>query len=182
MATQPTDAPIRLEPWKEGDGVAPPKGPPRTTAEVLDLVSYVMDRCMTIPGTRMRVGLNSLLMLLPIAGDLLANLVSAGILVVGLTSYRVPRIVATRMVLNTALDTSIGWIPVVGDLFDMFFKADTRNVRLLQAYLGQNGQPPPSTWRHWAFVLGLLGALVLVLVLVVAGTIAVMQLLWPGRQ
>jgi hypothetical protein len=51
----------------------------------------------------------------------------------------VPRIVAARMMLNALLDISLGWIPLVGDVFDLYFKADTRNVRLLQQYARREG-------------------------------------------
>ncbi len=153
-----------------------PPGP----AALLDLISFVMDRLVQVPGTRLRVGLNSLALLLPVFGDVITSLVSVGILVIGLTSYRVPRIVAVRMALNTLLDTSIGWIPVVGDLFDLFFKADTRNVRLLQEYLGRGERPPRPTWRHWAFVLGLLAAFVAVLALIILGLVALFH--WIGQS
>ncbi len=146
-------------------------------AALLDLISFVMDRLVQVPGTRLRIGLNSLALLLPVFGDVITSLVSVGILVIGLTSYRVPRIVAVRMALNTLLDTSLGWIPVVGDLFDMFFKADTRNVRLLQEYLGHGTRPPRSTWRHWVFVLGLLVAFGVVLALVILGIVALVHLI-----
>ncbi len=145
------------------------------TLALLDLISFVMDRLVPIPGTRLRVGLNSLVLLLPVFGDVLASLVSVGILAIGLSSYRVPRIVAARMVLNTLLDTSLGWIPVVGDLFDLFFKADTRNVRLLQQYLAAGPQQQPSTWRHWVFVVTLLGGFIAVLVLIVLGIVALVH-------
>jgi hypothetical protein len=168
---------------------APDPGPPRDgevllagsepespgPAALLDLVSFVMDRLVQVPGTRLRIGLNSLALLLPVFGDVITSLISVGILAIGLTSYQVPRIVAFRMVLNTLLDTSIGWIPVVGDLFDMFFKADTRNVRLLQEHLGRGTRPPRATWRHWAFVLGLLAAFLAVLALVIAGIVALVH-------
>jgi hypothetical protein len=143
-----------------------------TPVELLDLVSFLMDRAFVLPGTNVRFGLNAFFLVLPILGDVIPGLVSLGILAVGLHSYRVPRIVAARMVLNSLLDISIGWIPVVGDLFDVWFKADTRNVRLLQEYAGSSAEPPRSTWRHWLFVLGMVAGTVLVLVLLVLGVIA----------
>lgn len=143
-----------------------------TPVELLDLVSLLMDRAFVIPGTDIRFGLNAFFLLLPVLGDVIPGLVSLGILAIGLHSYRVPRIVATRMVVNSLLDISIGWIPVIGDLFDLWFKADTRNVRLLQEYAGTSAGPPRAAWRHWLFVLGVLGGTVLVLVLLVLGAIA----------
>lgn len=143
------------------------------TLAMLDVISFVMERLVVIPGTKQRAGLNSVLMLVPVLGDVIPTMVSLFILTVGLSHYRVPRIVAIRMMLNSLLDAALGWIPVVGELFDLFFKADTRNVRLLQEYAGQG--PPRSTWRHWAFVLGLVGAVGLVLVLLVLGAVALIQ-------
>jgi Domain of unknown function (DUF4112) len=140
--------------------------------EFLELVSFLMDRCFVLPGTDVRFGLNAIFLLLPVLGDVIPGLVSLGIIAIALHSYRVPRIVAARMVINSLLDISIGWIPVVGDLFDMWFKADTRNVRLLQQYIGTGEEAAPSTWRHWLFVIAVIGGTVLVLVLLVLGVIA----------
>jgi hypothetical protein len=156
----------------QGEVIAGPPTPRQVPLELLDLISFLMDRCVTIPGTQVKVGLNAVLFVLPVLGDIIPSLVSLSILAVGLGHYRVPRIVATRMVLNSLLDASIGWIPVVGDLFDVYFKADTRNVRLLQQYAGRGDQRAPSTWRHWLFVLGLVGGVGLVLALLVLGVIA----------
>ncbi len=167
--------PLRGEVVHEG-------GPaPRSIVSILDLVSYVMDRLVQVPGTKLRVGLNTPLMAVPILGDVIPSMVSFAILAVGLSHFRVPKIVAARMVFNALLDASLGWIPVAGDLFDVWFKADTRNVRLLQQYAGTG--PPPSTWRHWLFLAGLLGAFLLILVLIVLGTMAFVAWivrLWRG--
>jgi hypothetical protein len=164
------DHPITTRPL-HGEIIEGPR-PINTPVEFLDLVSLVMDRAFVLPGTNIRFGLNAFFLLLPILGDVIPALVSLGILAIGLNSYRVPRIVAARMVLNSLLDISIGWVPVVGDLFDLWFKADTRNVRLLQEYAGLGGAPPRSTWRHWLFVVGVIAAVVVVLALLVLGMIA----------
>jgi hypothetical protein len=164
------DQPLTRRPL-EGEILLPPRQI-NSPVEFLDLVSFLMDRCFIVPGTDVRFGLNAIFLLLPVLGDVIPGLVSLGILAIGLHSYRVPRIVAARMVVNSLLDISIGWIPVVGDLFDLWFKADTRNVRLLQQYIGTSAEPPPATWRHWLFVLGVIGLTLLVLVLVVLGVIA----------
>jgi hypothetical protein len=164
------DQPITRRPL-QGEILLPPRQI-NSPVELLDLVSFLMDRCFVVPGTDVRFGLNAVFLLLPVLGDVIPGLVSLGILAVGLHSYRVPRIVAARMVVNSLLDISIGWIPVVGDVFDLWFKADTRNVRLLQQYAGTGAEAPPATWRHWLFVLGVIGLTLLVLVLVVLGVIA----------
>jgi hypothetical protein len=173
-----SDQPTETRPPLHGEII---DGPPRpaSTIEVLDLVSYVMDRCFEIPGTDIRVGLNAVFLFLPILGDIIPAMVSLGIVVIGLNHYRVPRIVAARMVLNSLLDISIGWIPVVGDLFDVWFKADTRNVRLLQEYAGWGGPPPRATWRHWLFVVGVLGLALLIVVMLVLAAGALIE--WIAR-
>jgi hypothetical protein len=68
---------------------------------------------------------------------------------------------------NSLIDASIGWIPVLGDVFNLWFKADTRNVRLLMEYAGQTDHEPPSTWKHWLFVVGT-GFLFLLILTVIA--------------
>ena len=146
----------------------------------LDRLSFLMDRLFKIPGTRLRVGLNTILLLLPVLGDIIPSLVGIVILMVGLKHYRVPRIVAARMVLNTCLDAALGWIPILGDLFDLFYKADTRNVRLLQAYAESADGKPRSTWVHWVFVIGVLVLFVLVCVFLVFGTLALVR--WMNQS
>jgi hypothetical protein len=147
----------------------------QATLQLLDFVSFLMDRLVQLPGTNLRVGLNALFLFVPVLGDIIPGMVSFGILAVGLGNYRVPRIVAVRMLLNSLLDVSLGWIPVLGDLFDVYFKADTRNVRLLQQYVGRGAEQPPSTWRHWLFVVGLLGLFALLIGLVIVGVAAFIQ-------
>jgi len=155
---------------------------PLTTLEFLELLSFWMDRCFTVPGTSFRFGVNSLLLLVPGLGDTVAGLVSFLILSIGLSHYRVPRIVAVRMVLHSVLDTTLSAIPVVGNLWDVFFKADTRNIRLLQEYIGRSEPTPPSTWRHWLFVIGLLGLVAITLFLVALGVVALVTLLVQGLR
>lgn len=156
----------------------PPQVERASVVDILDHFSLLMDRLFAIPGTRWRFGLNSILLLVPVLGDIIPTLVSAAILAIGLSHHRVPRIVAARMVLNAVLDAALGWIPVVGDLFDLWFKADTRNVRLLREYVGRDAaETPASTWRHWLVVLGAVAGLLLVLALVVLGAVYLLQLL-----
>ena len=72
-------------------------------------------------------GSDALLGLLPIGGDLLTGLVQAGLVLVALKYYRVPKSVAARMVGNVLLDVAVGAIPVLGDMFDAVFKANTEH-------------------------------------------------------
>ncbi len=142
---------------------------------LLEMLSYLMDRCFELPGSQRRFGLSSILPLVPGVGDALAGMISFFILSVGLSSYRVPRIVAARMVLNSLMEATLGIVPVVGNLFNFYYKADTRNVRLLQAYAGIDVGPPPSTWRHWVFVVGMLLLCAALLALLVVGAVALVM-------
>jgi Domain of unknown function (DUF4112) len=160
-------------------GLSPSRRARQSPVAQLDRLSYVMERWFAVPGTRLRFGLNTILLLLPVVGDLVSSVVSVAILIVGLKNYRVPRIVAARMVANACLDSVLGWIPILGDLFDLFFKADTQNVRLLQEYAREGQNPPRALWRHWAFVIGVLILLTLVGVLIGIGFFALVR--WMTR-
>jgi hypothetical protein len=139
--------------------------------DFLEGLSHLMDRAWEVPGSKARFGLNSLLLLMPGIGDAIASAISLMILFVGLHHYRVPRIVAVRMVMNTVLDAAISAIPIVGNLWDVWFKADTRNVRLLRQYAGS--EQPPSTWGHWLIVISMLLLCLALLALAVVGAVAV---------
>jgi len=138
-----------------------------------------MDRAIKIPGTRITIGLDALLGLLPIGGDALTGLIQTGIVLAALFHYQVPRAVAARMAANVLLDTALGAIPFVGDAFDVFFKANTRNLKLLQQVQEQRTQKREvETWRSIAF-LGVLGVgLLTMLALLVIGFFAVVAWLF----
>lgn len=103
-------------------------------ARTLERVAWLMDRAVKIPGTRTTFGLDAVLGLLPVGGDVLTGIVQAGLVLVALKHYRVPKAVAARMAANVLLDVGVGMIPILGDLFDVVFKANTRNLKLLEPY------------------------------------------------
>jgi Domain of unknown function (DUF4112) len=104
---------------------------PDPTSHLLERVAWLMDRAVTIPGTRVSVGLDALLGLFPGVGDVVAGAIQAGVVLMAIQHYRVPKPIAARMVANVLIDTGLGSIPIVGDLFDVFFKANTQNLKLL---------------------------------------------------
>jgi hypothetical protein len=158
--------------------VDPNQGPAREFRG-LEQLAWLMDRAVTIPGTRITLGLDALLGLLPVGGDFLTGLVQAGIVLVALLHYRVPRAVAARMVANVLLDTAIGAIPVVGDAFDVFFKANTRNVRLLQQLQADRSQNRHVvTWTSIAYLAFLGLALFAMLALLLIGFFTVVAWLF----
>ena len=97
-------------------------------------LSYLLDERFRIPGTSQRIGLDGLLGLLPGVGDTVGTLLSTYILFEA-AQIGVPRSTLLRMIANIALDTVVGAIPVVGDIFDVAWKANKKNVALLNAYI-----------------------------------------------
>jgi hypothetical protein len=128
------------------------------------LLSFWTDSAFEIPGIGWRFGLDPLVGLLPIAGDLVTTLVSFYILTLA-TRLRVPRITIARMTLNVAIDYVIGSIPLVGNIFDFAWKANQRNVQLLERALATpvHERRTQTIW-DWLFVAGVMALLVAVLV------------------
>lgn len=163
MATPRTTPGLRLDP--ESRSPSP--------AQFLERVAWLMDRAVTIPGTRVSFGLDALLGLFPGLGDVATGIIQVGLVLVALQHYRVPKAVAARMVANVLLDTGLGAIPLVGDLFDVFFKANTRNLQLLRQVKEHQakGEPVPSA-PSVGYLLLIGGALGGTLVLLLIGVIA----------
>jgi len=145
-------------------------------AKGLEYLAWLMDRSLKIPGTQITVGLDALLGLLPIGGDVLTGLVQAGIVLVALVHYRVPRALAARMAANVLIDVGIGAIPLVGDVFDVFFKANTRNLQLLnRAEAERRERGAVSSRTSGVFLAGLAVVLVVALGLVLVGFVTVVR-------
>lgn len=97
-------------------------------------VTRVMDQAFGIPGTKWRFGFDALFGLVPGLGDIVGGLVGAyGLHVAWL--LRAPAVIQLHMLTNIALDSLIGTIPVIGDLFDFVYKAQTRNLQMLDDWL-----------------------------------------------
>lgn len=108
----------------------------RAARERLIVLTRLLDSAVAVPGLRTRVGLDALLGLVPVVGDLVSG--ALGIyLVMEARNLGASRWLQARMVGNLLLDTAVGAVPVAGDLFDVYFKAHTRNLRLLQKALGE---------------------------------------------
>lgn len=104
--------------------------------ERLRTVSRLLDSAFAIPGTRYRFGLDGLIGLVPGLGDAVGAVFS-GYIILHASRLGAPRSVVTRMIANVALDTIVGWIPILGDLFDVAWKANLRNMALLEGHLRQ---------------------------------------------
>ena len=100
-------------------------------------VSRLMDTAIGIPGTKFRIGLDPILGLLPGAGDLVGMGLSVYILVLA-ARFRLPGTVMRGMILNVALEGVLGSVPLIGDIFDAFFKANIRNLAILEQHLQES--------------------------------------------
>lgn len=138
--------------------------PPDPQVARLRRLVCVWDEAVRVPGTRFAVGLDALVGLVPGLGDALGALVAGSVLLAA-GRAGVPSPVAARMLLNIALDASAGAIPIAGDLFDAGFRANARNVSLLEQWLAD----PARTARGSRVALGAVAVGALALVAVVAG-------------
>lgn len=131
-------------------------------------LARLLDEAIRIPGTNIRIGLDAILGLLPGGGDVAGGLFSA---IIMLQAARVgaPTAVLARMLGNVVIDTAVGSIPLIGDVFDFAWRANSKNVRLLESWR----ERPAGTQRaSKVAVAGFLAALVILIVLAVWGAIA----------
>ena len=109
----------------------------RKRLDRLRRISWWLDESIWLPGTRFRIGLDPLLGLVPGLGDAAGALLSAAILVEAVRR-KVPRLTLVRMAVNIILDTSVGSVPVVGDVFDAAWKSNARNLQLLERHSNES--------------------------------------------
>jgi hypothetical protein len=139
-----------------------------------DILAKVMDTSIRIPGTSWSIGLDPLLGLIPGIGDVIANLIGTVILGIA-TRLQIPRIVLARMSLNLLLNGTVGAVPIVGDLFSVWFRSHARNAALLRAAALK---PDRETHADWFYVAGIIGGTVGLLLLMIACIIWVIYKLW----
>ncbi|MEM8983935.1 MAG: DUF4112 domain-containing protein [Pseudomonadota bacterium] len=121
------------------------------TVARLERLAWLLDTSIPLPFTRLRAGLDSLLGLIPVVGDAAGALLSLGI-VVGAYRLGAPWRVLVPMLGNVAIETVIGVIPLVGDLFDIGYKANRRNVQRLIDFVERRGQPRQREWSALAMI------------------------------
>jgi Domain of unknown function (DUF4112) len=105
------------------------------TIERLENLSLLLDAAYGIPGTKLRFGLDALLGLVPIAGDVASAALSA-YLIYQARRLGLPKTAIARMIGNVALDAVLGAVPLFGDIFDVFWRANVRNVAILRRHVG----------------------------------------------
>jgi hypothetical protein len=121
-------------------------------------VSRLLDSAFVVPGTEYRIGLDPILGLVPGLGDLASPLFAIALLWQS-RDLGIPRVVQLRMIFNVAIDALVGLLPVAGDVFDFAWKANNRNIALLERHAYEHR---PPTLVDWLFVTA---AIVLLLVI-----------------
>ncbi len=135
--------------------------------QTLQRLEILLDEAFRVPGTGIRFGLDGVIGLVPGMGDVIAGLLS---LIIPLAAWirGLPYITIVRMAVNVGIGVLIGSIPILGDVFDIAWKANRRNYQLLRRHLGE---PRQHAWRDWTFLLVLaacLGAVFAIPLIIVA--------------
>lgn len=127
----------------------------------------LLDSAFRVPGTNLTFGLDPILGLIPGLGDLTSPLFAA-LLLLHAVRMRIPRVVQVRMLMNAAIDLAVGAIPFIGDFFDFGWKANVRNLALLERY----AHPGTTASRaDWIFVVVVIGALMAIAVIPIVVTV-----------
>lgn len=130
----------------------PPAAPPVLLTNEIDhraavrqLAKY-LDNVFVIPGTNFRVGLDTVIGLIPGVGDLIGSVIG-GYIILTATKLGVPKAVIGRMLLNQGIDAAVGIVPFAGDLLDAAWRSNAKNARLLEAALEDPARARRgSTW------------------------------------
>src|SRR5215213_3223048 len=106
----------------------------------LEALATLLDSAFIIPGTKQRVGIDALLGLIPGIGDAVSTALSAYIIWEA-RQLGLPRWKIARMIGNVALDTTLGAVPLAGDMFDVLFRANKRNMRIVRDHVARKHGP-----------------------------------------
>lgn len=137
----------------------------KTKSRFIERLSWFLDESITLPNGY-KIGFDGFIGLIPGVGDFIGGLLSS-VIIYKAHQLGMPRMILGRMIINMMIDTVVGSIPVLGDLFDFVWKANKRNTALLHDYQ----QSPKQTYRksliqNILFIGLLLGILVLLIVLI----------------
>ncbi|HMC57209.1 MAG TPA: DUF4112 domain-containing protein [Gemmatimonadaceae bacterium] len=137
-------------------------------------LARVLDTAIGIPGTKFRFGVDALLGLFPGVGDVLTGLMSTYIV---LAAWRrgASASVIGRMLANIGIDTAVGSIPILGDVFDAAFKSNVRNVQLLERYVAAPKEVERRSVRMAALAVAVVAAIIVGLGF---ASVALAQFVW----
>lgn len=118
-------------------------------------MARLLDSAVPVPGTSFRFGLDPILGLVPGFGDIVSPLFTVGIIWQA-RDLGVPRVVMMRMIINVALDTLVGLVPILGDLFDFAWKSNNMNLALLEQHAYEERGPSAGDWSFVMMSIALL--------------------------
>lgn len=121
----------------------------------------LLDSAFHVPGTQLRFGLDPIVGLIPGIGDIVTGFFSLIMLLQGVR-LRVPKVVLARMTINVGVDLLVGAVPILGDLFDAGYKANLRNLALLERHAGGAVPPGRSDYLFVALCAAIIVALAVV--------------------
>jgi Domain of unknown function (DUF4112) len=136
-------------------------------------LSRLLDSAIVIPGTKKRIGLDPIIGLIPGGGDTVSAALS-GYIIVEAAMIGLPREALIRMVMNILIDTVVGSVPIFGDIFDVFSKANLRNMQIVESHLKS---PEPRQKADKLFIALLIVGLLMFAIVVGGITVLVLSLL-----
>jgi hypothetical protein len=125
------------DPMRTLSGQLPLGRDPASVRQRLEAMEALLERAFVIPGTHYRVGLDAVVGLVPVVGDLITTAMGAW-LVWEARNLGMSKFHLARMAGNIGVDTLVGAVPLVGDLFDFAFRSNTRNLRILKRWMDKH--------------------------------------------
>ena len=110
---------------------------PAAVRQRIEAMEKLLERSLTIPGTKIPIGLDALAGLIPVAGDLITAAMGAW-MIWEARNLGLPKWQMWRMAANVGFDTAIGAVPVVGDVFDFAFRSNSKNLRIIKRHLDRH--------------------------------------------
>ena len=126
--------------------------------ESLRALQRWLDEAFRVPGTSFRFGWDPIIGLVPWVGDVLTAMMSLAIIAQA-HRMRLPRVVQIRMLLNVVIDVGLGVVPIVGDVIDVVWKSNSKNMALVERHATE---VRPATFGDWLFVVGIAAAVIAV--------------------
>jgi len=160
---------MQVDPNTEGE--AQPPAPTRK-AKASQVVAYVMDEIMGLPGTKLKVGLDPLLGLMPAGGDAASGTISCVALFEAMRRG-LPTPAIRQMMGNIALNAGIGTIPIIGDIFSLIFRSNSRNRDIINRELA-NLPPEGERKSNWWPIISVM----LMTIIFIIGCIALNLFIW----
>ncbi len=182
LALEPTEVDAATGTGDQNDG----DGEPDSIREALErkartsrLIAWLLDECISIPGTKIRIGLDPILGLIPGGGETVSSVVGA-FLLADASRRGIPFRTLFKMAGNIIVNAGLGAVPGIGDLFSVWFKSNSRNFDLMRHYIeSPDGDQKPGGWGPLLFLISLLA---IVLAIVVTLNVTIWLFAWKLIQ